>query len=79
MFTLKLASYKEKETLKLLDLLENVKCDYFPVSDVVSFYEDGLRYCYKCEYRHFCKDIVTTTNFLLDYLSQQEKTKFTLC
>lgn len=79
MFTLKLANYKKEESLKLLDLLENVKCECFPETTVVNFYEDGVRYCYKCEYRHFCKDILTTADFLFDFLYQQEKTKFTLC
>lgn len=79
MFTLKLATYKTEEKQKLVELLESALCGCFPFITVINLYEDGMRYCYKCEYRHFCKDIVTTVDFLYENMEQDEKSKFTLC
>ena len=77
MITLKLNNYKREEVVKLLDLFTDVKCECFPQNSVMSFYEDGVRYCYKCEHRHFCKDILTTADFLFDSLYQKVNTKLT--
>ncbi len=64
MFTLKLGSYHSREKDQLLDFLGEARCYYFPESYVVTSFEENVGFCYKCVYRHFCKDIVTTVNYL---------------
>lgn len=68
MFTLKLAGYSKDEKIKLAEFLDNAKCEVFPEEYVAFFYKDGVKFCYKCEYRHFCKDIVTTLDFIEEKL-----------
>lgn len=68
MFTLKLAGYSKDEKMKLAELFDNAKCEEFPEEYVAFFYDDGVQYCYKCKYRHFCKDIVTTLDFVEENL-----------